>query len=165
MQSIELIRNNLIRSEEIVLSRIEDMRGHGLIFPTPNGGCHTLWVLGHLTYIEVLVTQEFMLGLSNPLIAWKELFDGDEIVADANHYPLFDDVLAKCREMRASTIKLIDTLTEDDLDKLSVNAPKGFEDLFGTYRHCLQFVADHWYMHRGQLADTRRSAGLERMWF
>ena len=38
------------------------------------------------------------------------------------------------------------------------------EEAFGTYRLCLQYVADHWYMHRGQLADARRAAGLERMW-
>ncbi len=59
---------------------------------------------------------------------------------------------------------LLDSLTEDDLDKASANAPEGFEDTFGTYRLCLQFVADHWYMHRGQLADARRAAGLERIW-
>jgi len=44
------------------------------------------------------------------------------------------------------------------------NVPAGFEDTFGTYRLCLQYVADHWYMHRGHLADTRRAAGVERMW-
>jgi hypothetical protein len=42
--------------------------------------------------------------------------------------------------------------------------PDGFEETFGTYRRCLQYVADHWYMHRGQLADARRAAGLGRMW-
>ena len=54
--------------------------------------------------------------------------------------------------------------SEGDLDKSSANVPKGFEDLFGTYRLCLQYASDHWYMHRGQLADARRAAGLERMW-
>jgi hypothetical protein len=44
------------------------------------------------------------------------------------------------------------------------NVPAGFEDTFGTYRLCLQYVADHWYTHRGHLADTRRAAGVERMW-
>lgn len=165
MQSIELIRKNLITSETIVLSRIEDMREHSLIFPTPNGGCHTLWVLGHLAYIEALVIQEFMLGQSNSLTKWKVLFDGDEILADAGHYPQFDEVLAQCQAMRQSTLQVIDSLTESDLDRTSKNAPKGFEELFGTYRLCLQFVADHWYMHRGQLADARRAAGIERMWF
>ena len=47
----------------------------------------------------------------------------------------------------------------------SHKAPKGVEDLFGTYRLCLQYVSDHWYMHRGQLADARRAVGIDRMWF
>ena len=50
------------------------------------------------------------------------------------------------------------------MGEIDPNAPEGFEDNFGTYRLCLQFVSDHWYMHRGQLADARRAAGLERMW-
>jgi hypothetical protein len=29
----------------------------------------------------------------------------------------------------------------------------------------LQYTSDHWFMHRGQLADARRAAGLHRMWF
>ena len=165
MQSIDLIRQNLVNSEKIVLSRIEDMRDHSCVFPTPNGGCHTLWVLGHLAYIEALVIQEFMLGEPNSLTEWKDLFDGDEILADASDYPNFDQVLAKCRDMRQITLKHIDSLTEVDLDKSSQKAPESAKDLFGTYRQCLQFVADHWYMHRGQLADARRAARIDRMWF
>lgn len=62
MQSIELIRDNLTRSRDRVLARIEDMREHCAVFPTPRGGSHTLWVLGHLAYIEALVVRRFMLG-------------------------------------------------------------------------------------------------------
>ena len=42
MQSIDLIRGNLITSRDRVLARVEDMREHCVIFPTPNGGCHAL---------------------------------------------------------------------------------------------------------------------------
>ena len=66
--------------------------------------------------------------------------------------------------MRESTLTLVDSLAEDGLDQARANVPTGFEDTFGTYRLCLQYAADHWYMHRGHLADTRRAAGLERMW-
>ena len=66
--------------------------------------------------------------------------------------------------MRESTLALLDSLSEDDLDRVSAKVPAGFGGTFGTYRHCLQYVADHWYMHRGQLADARRAAGIERMW-
>jgi len=69
MQSIDLIRDNLTKSRDRVLARVEDMRDRCLIFPTPNGGCHTLWVLGHLAYIEGLVVFSFMRGEPNPLVA------------------------------------------------------------------------------------------------
>lgn len=164
MQSIDLIRDNLKKSRDRVLARVEEMRAHAVVFPTPNGGGHTLWVLGHLAYIEALVIRSFMLGEANPLADWEEVFDGPDVSGDIGRYPSFDEALSKCREMRESTLELLDSLTEDDLDKLSAKAPRGFEDTFGTARLCLQYVADHWYMHRGQLADARRAAGLGRMW-
>jgi len=164
MQSIDLIRDNLMKSRDRALAHVEDMRDHGVVFPTPKGGGHSLWVLGHLAYIEDLVIRKFMLGQDNPLATWEETFDGADVSGDVNIYPGFDDVLAKCREMRESTLAVLDSLSEKDLDQRSANVPKGYEDTFGTYRLCLQYVADHWYMHRGQLADARRAAGLVRMW-
>jgi uncharacterized damage-inducible protein DinB len=164
MQSIDLIRDNLTKSAERVLARVEDMRDHAVVAPTPRGGAHTLWVLGHLAYIEAEIIHCFMLGEPNPLAEWVDPFDGSDVPGDADRYPPFDDVLARCRQERAATLALLDSLTEEDLDRASAKTPPGFDDTFGTYRLCLQFVADHWYMHRGQLADARRAAGLERMW-
>jgi hypothetical protein len=164
MQSIDLIRDNLKKSRDRVLTRVEDMREHCMVFPTPRGGAHTLWVLGHLAYIEALVVRGFMLGDVNPLAEWQEIFDGADVSGEISKYPPFDEVLARCRQMRDSTVALVDSLSEEALDEASRNAPEGFEDVFGTYRLCLQHVADHWYMHRGHLADARRAAGLKRMW-
>jgi len=164
MQSIDLIRDNLIKSEERVLARIDDMREHCIVFPTINGGAHTLWVLGHLAFIEGLVIRQFMLAEPNPLSEWENVFDGADTSGDLNSYPPFDLVLTQCRQMRADTVLSLDSLNEADLDATSASVPKGYEDTFGTYRLCLQYVADHWYMHRGQLADARRAAGLARMW-
>ena len=67
MRSLELIRNNLIQSEARVLARVGEMKDHATVFPTPRGGGHTLWVLGHLAYIEALVVREFMFAEPNPL--------------------------------------------------------------------------------------------------
>jgi len=165
MESIDLIRENLRRSEEIVLARIEGMREHGLVFPTPRGGCHTLWVLGHLAYIEGLVVRDFMMGEPNPLADWAEPFDGADVDGDPGRFPPFDEVLRACRAIRAATLALLDTLNEEDLDRASANAPEGADELFSTWRRCLQYTADHWFMHRGQLADARSAAGPDRMWF
>ncbi len=164
MESRDLIRDNLVRSVERVLERVEDMREHSVVFPTPNGGCHTLWVLGHLAYIEALVTRRFMLEEPNPLADWEPLFDGPDPTGDVAQYPPFDHVLAACREARRFTTRLLESLSEEDLDRTSPGVPAGWEGTFGTYRLCLQYVSDHWYMHRGHLADARRAAGLSRMW-
>lgn len=167
MQSIDLIRQNLERSEEIVLARIEEMRTHGLV-PTTPGGCHTLWLLGHLACIEAMVILEIMLGEANPLADWKTVFDGTEIPEDAELFPPFDEALAACRRMRSSTIAALEAFEEDDLDQPAANLPEGSEaakTLFGTRRQCFQYAADHWYMHRGQLAESRRAARMKRMWY
>ena len=165
MQTIDLIRENLERSERIVLSRIEEMREHCMVPPTARGGCHTLWVLGHFAYIEALVTRTFMLGDANPLADWEEMFDGESVSSDVKQFVPFDRALAECRTIRASTLSLLDSLDENDLDRASVKAPDGTDEYFGTYRRCLQYAADHWFMHRGQLADARLAAGVERMWY
>jgi len=164
MNSIDLIRDNLTKSRDRVLARVEEMRAHGTVFPTPKGGGHTLWTLGHLAYIESLIVHTFLRGETNPLAHWEEPFDGVDVSGDAARFPPFDEVLATCRAVRARTLALVDALVEDDLDRPSAKVPAGFEATFGTYRLCLQYAADHWYMHRGQLADARRTAGLERMW-
>jgi hypothetical protein len=65
VQSIDLVRDNLNKSRDRVLARIEDMREHAVVFPTPTGGNHTLWVLGHLAFVESLVVHAFMLGSGN----------------------------------------------------------------------------------------------------
>lgn len=165
MQSIELIRDNLRRSRDRVLLRIEDMREHCMMHPTPRGGAHTLWTIGHLAYIEGLVIPHFMLGEPNPLAHWESVFDGADVSGDPALFPSFDAVLSQCRQMREETLALLETFTERDLDLPGRNSPRGTEELFGTWRLCLQYASDHWYMHRGQLADARRAAGLERMWF
>lgn len=165
MQSIELIRGSLKRSEDIVLAKIEDMREHSMVLSTPGGGAHTLWILGHLAYIEALMIRDFALGEEHPLADWQELFDGDRISPDARDFPEFDVVLDRCRGVRADTIKLLESLSEDDLDRASRNAPKAAMELFGTLRSCFAYAPEHWFMHRGQLADARRAAGIERMWY
>src|SRR5262245_43478883 len=103
MQSIDHIRDNLKKSRDRVLLRIEDMRDHPVQFPTPNGGAHTLWVLGHLAYIENQIVHTFMLGEPNPLKEWEPIFDGSDISGDPRTFPPFDDVLAQCRAEREAT--------------------------------------------------------------
>ena len=49
----------------------------------------------------------------------------------------------------------------ESIDLVRENLKKSRERVLA---HVEDHVADHWYMHRGQLADSRRAAGLTRMW-
>ena len=160
MQSKDLLKANLETSKGMILPMIEDMKDAPLTFPTSQGGNHPLWVLGHLAYSEGSVLQEMMQGESNPLAEWKDIFAaGTEPVDAAEKYPPFDEVMAKCQEVHQANIALLDSLSEDDLDTSSKSCPPEYDAYFGTYRQCFQMVANHWLMHQGQVADSRRTAG------
>ena len=160
MQSKDLIKMNLESCKGMLLPMIEDMKDAPLTFPTLKGGNHPLWVLGHLAYSEDSLLQEMMLGESNPLAEWKEIFsNGTEPVDEAGQYPPFEEVLGKCLEAHQSSMALLESMSEEDLDTPSKNCPPQYASFFGTYRQCFQQIANHWWMHQGQVADARRAAG------
>jgi hypothetical protein len=57
MHTKDAIKFALTVSNGAVLSVIDGMSGAATTFPTPNGGCHPLWVLGHLTLIEGMIPE------------------------------------------------------------------------------------------------------------
>ena len=55
MHMKDAIKFALSISNGVVLSAIDEMSDAATTFPTPNGGCHPLWVLGHLTLVEGII--------------------------------------------------------------------------------------------------------------
>lgn len=160
MNAVQCIRATLDMGLFTTLSLIDDMKDACTTAPTAKGGNHPLWVLGHLAYSEGSMVNNMMLGEPNPLEDWKPIFgDGTEPSADASIYPPFDQVRARFDEMRAHTIKLLDGYTDADLDNKCKNCPAEWEAYFGTYGLVLNLVGVHVFMHHGQVADARRSAG------
>ena len=164
MKTLELIRYQLEMSKNLTAGLLADMADAPMTFPTPNGGNHPTWVAGHLAYAEGSLIQHMMLGEANPLIEWQSLFGiGSQPTADAADYPPLGDLLAKWDEMRVNTLKVLDSLSEADLEKPSANVPEGREQTFGTYGKILTMVAFHPLLHRGQVADARRAAGRDKL--
>ncbi len=73
MQTKEAIQFALTVSNGAVLSAIDKMSDVATTFPTPNGGCHPLWVLGHLAVVEGFIPQ-VLFGQTNPVAKWQKLF-------------------------------------------------------------------------------------------
>jgi uncharacterized damage-inducible protein DinB len=159
MNSIDFIRTQMELSKSWILGLAADLQDAPLTTPTPNGGNHPLWTVGHLAYSEANIINAFAQGKENPLAQWQDLFGiGSQPVTDASHYPPYLDLLARFEAVRADTLVYLDTLTEDDLDKPS-HAPEEMKDYFSTIGNCLAVLTTHLAFHGGQLADARRALG------
>lgn len=157
MQTKEAIHFALAVSNGAVLSAIDEMSGAPTTFPTPNGGCHPLWVLGHLTLVEGMIPA-VLFGENNPVAEWQPLFgENSEPVADAAAYPSFAEVYEKYRLLRERNLELLDSLSEADLDKPTMAPPKGREREFATYGSSFLVLALHQTMHRSHVTDAKRA--------
>jgi hypothetical protein len=158
MQTKDAIKFALTVSNGAVLSAIDEMSGAATTFPTPSGGCHPLWVLGHLTLVEGMI-PEILFGDKNAAADWQPYFGENlEPVADAKGYPPFAEVREKYLQLREQNLKLLESLSEADLDKPTKAPPKGREREFATYGHSFLVLALHQAMHRGNVTDARRAA-------
>ena|SRR6266851_1671465 len=81
-----------------------------------------------------------------------------EPVEDAGLYPPFAEVREKYRQLRQHNLTLLESLTEEDLDKPTKAPPKGLEQEFATYGQSFLALAMHQMMHRSHVTDARRAA-------
>ena len=158
MHTKDAIKFALTVSNGAVLSVIDETSGAATTFPTPNGGCHPLWVLGHLALVEGTI-PEVLYGDRNPVAGWSHLFGkGSEPVGDAGAYPPFAEVREKYLELRERNLQILESLSEVDLDKQTKAPPKGLEHEFATYGLSFLTLALHQTMHRSHVTDARRAA-------
>ena len=156
MHMKDAIKFALTISNGSVMSVIDEMSDAATTFPTPNGGCHPLWVLGHLTLVEGMITAA-LFAEKNPAAEWQQYFgENSEPVADAGAYPTFAEVREKYLQLRERNLSILESLSEADLDKPT---PKGREREFATYGQSFLVLALHQTMHRGNLTDARRAVG------
>ncbi len=161
MNTIEFIKQSLTSSKEWAMGLIGDMQDAPLTQPTPNGGNHPLWVLGHAARAESDLLDVFILGQQNRFPEWDGLFEmGTTPSTDASDYPSMDELHAKFESIRAASLAHLETLSEDDLDQPS-HAPEELKSYFGTVGACYSAMIVHLSFHAGQVADARRAAGRQ----
>lgn len=161
MKATDYIKLSLESSQGWAIGLLADMESSPLTQPTPNGGNHPLWVLGHMTFSESALLDQFILGKPNRFEEWREIFGmGSQPSTDASQYPPFQDVMAKFQAMREETFAYLDTLSDDDLDQPS-HAPEEFGPMFGTVAGVFTAMSNHVMFHAGQVSDARRTAGRD----
>lgn len=158
MKTTEFIKLALENGKNWAHGLINDMKDAPLTQPTPKGGNHPLWVLGHLVKAESDLLDGFILGQPNRFPDLETFGMGSEPTTNADDYPSMDELFAKFEVIRAATLAHLDTLSDDDLGKKS-NAPEDFGAHFGTVGACFAAMITHQAFHSGQVADARRAAG------
>ncbi|HEY3738779.1 MAG TPA: DinB family protein [Bryobacteraceae bacterium] len=163
MTAKQTIQLALTMSDGAVFSAIEKISDQPTAFPTPNGGCHPLWVVGHLAMVESIIPH-VLYGETPQIPDWQSLFGQDtQPVADAAAYPPFAEVKAKYRELRERNLKLLDSLSDADLDRPSKNPPAGREREFATFGSSFLTLSVHQLLHRGNVTDSLRAIGRASM--
>lgn len=158
MTATEFIRNALQFRDKFSPQFFEDMRDAPLTSPTPRGGNHPLWILGHLALSEAGMSG-LISGDANPLEHWAELFgQGTEPKTDPSVYPPYEEVYNDYCQVRARTLKLLDEVGEPGLDQPPKIAPEGMEEFFRTNADVFMVIIMHHQTHMGQIADARRAA-------
>ena len=160
MKTTDYIKLGLEASKGWALGLITDMKDSPLTSPTPNGGNHPLWVLGHIVRAESDLLDGFILGEPNRFPELENCAMGNQPTGNAADYPSMDELLAKFEEIRSASLAHLDTLSEEDLDQKS-HAPEEFGGGFATVGSCFSAMQTHVAFHAGQVADARRAAGRE----
>ncbi len=159
MYTKDAIRFSLNLAEEAMFKSLAKINDIPLTFPTEEGGCHPLWVLGHLTFVEGVV-YEMLAGGENPAAEWASLFAPDTIPTDeVVKYPPIQKVRARYLHLREMNLQFLDSLSDADLDKPTLWQPKDVEEHFATYGKALLTLALHQMAHRAHITDAIRSAG------
>lgn len=158
MTTKESIKFLLTLADAAVLGAVDKIGDRPLAYPTPNGGCHPLWVVGHLAVVESAIPW-VLYGESPKIVEWHGLFgEHSEAVADPAAYPPLSEVKAKYRELRERNLELLNSLPEAELDRAAMNPPAGREHEFATFASSFLTLAAHQLMHRGHVTDAIRAS-------
>ncbi len=158
MNATDYIRMSLENGKGWTLGLLNDMKDSPLTQPTPNGGNHPLWVLGHLVCAESDLLDGFILGQPNRFPELNMFAMGTTPTTNADDYPTMDELFAKFETIRTATLAHLDTLSDDDLDKPS-HAREEFGASFATIGACFAAMTTHMAFHTGQVADARKADG------
>ena len=122
--------------------------------PEPGGNCAN-WIVAHLVAV-----QNAVMGLVNAAPVWDHegLETSGDAITSADQAFDWDVMVAKLLQSEDRFMEAMDGLSDEDLDQ------GGFADPFGnavTRGELLNFLAMHQNYHGGQVALSRRLAGLE----
>jgi hypothetical protein len=129
--------------------------------PAPDAN-HVAWQLGHLIAAERMLVEGGVPGSMPPLPAgFAERHKKDTAKCDKpGDFLTKDEYLKLAKEVRAATLKVLDSVPIADLDKPVTGKVPPFVQTVGD---CFVTIGSHWTMHTGQWVVSRRKLCREVM--
>jgi hypothetical protein len=154
----EAIKLSYAMPDHICRSYLGDLKDSDLLVRPVPGANHIAWQLGHLITSEHGMIEMVCPGSSPPLPAgFAEKHNKTTATSDdPKAFYKKDEYLKLYDQVRAGTIKALDTVKETDFDK---PAPEKFREFVPTIASLFLMQPEHWLMHAGQWAVVRRKVG------
>lgn len=158
MNAREAIKLSMNLPTTIVQMYLGDLNDGDLFVRPTAGANHIAWQLGHLIAAEHVLIDAVCPGIMPPLPAGFAEKHSKETATNDNPADFLTkaEYLALAAEQRAGTLKALDSISDDDLDKPGAEK---FKHLCPTVAAAFMLQPSHWTMHAGQWAVIRRQLG------
>jgi hypothetical protein len=155
MNAKDVIRFSFGMSDRIVNSYLGDLSDADLLLRPVEGPNHIAWQLGHLIDSERGMLEAIKPGSSPALPAgFSEAHNRDATTSDdPNQFASKQQYLELYQAQRAATLKVLEELTDADLD---APAPERLRKMIPTVGATFGLMGQHVLMHVGQFVSVRK---------
>ena len=159
MNAKDAIHQTLAASDMILSRYLDDLSDSDLRVRAVEGMNPIAWQVGHLITSERRMVEEVR---PNSCPALPEGFEAahpreeSERSADGKGYRTKDEYLALWKAQREATLKVLDALTDEELD---APGPERFQRMAKTVGSVFNLAGTHALMHVGQFVAVRRKVG------
>ncbi|MEX0703662.1 MAG: DinB family protein [Planctomycetales bacterium] len=154
----DAIRAGYVVPDHIWKGYIGDLSDEELLFRPFPGVNHIAWQLGHLIASEHDMIGQCCPGAMPDLpVGFAERHSKETAGSDdPSVFLKKEEYVRLADEQRAGTLKALESLSEEDLNKPS---PESLRRMWPTIGDCFLMQGTHWTMHAGQWAVFRRKLG------
>lgn len=155
----ELARISLTGSRDFLGKILDSLNDDQLTARAGGTGNHSLWVMGHIVFADDLFVSAFQEQASMIPESYQALFgQGSHVSANASDYPSRAELLEKMDEARARTLEWVSGFDDESAFQA---APEQVQAFANNAIEAATTLAQHEFMHAGQLTSVRASLGMK----